>query len=88
MIDDERMPLKTRLAMVWERFRMKVRFFIGKRLPARNAAVELMNGHKIYKCPRCGDFVYYELQCTKCGQHFLPGAESIGEVIERVYDSI
>ena len=63
--------------------RRKIRFFIGSRLPdARIEWKTARNGKQVPVCPRCGDFVYYKRQCTSCGQHFLPGAITIGEALD------
>ena len=80
-MDDMKMPLSERLSIMKHRIKRKTRFFIGSRLP--DAAIEwnYLDGMPVPVCPRCGDYVYYKNQCTQCGQHFLPGAETIGGVL-------
>ena len=33
-------------------------------------------------CPHCGELVYYEDRCCFCGQRFLPGAVTIGGMLD------
>ena len=68
------------------RWKQRIRFFIGSRLPDRAIIWRDVGYGKKHLpvCPRCGDYVYYERQCTQCGQHFLPGARTIGDVLSEV----
>ena len=81
-------PRKPPWARLWAaagRLKQKVVFSIGKRLPPRETRVTRYNGHSIYTCPRCGEFVYHEKQCIECGQRFLPGAKTIGGILDEQY---
>lgn len=83
MMDDLEMGYWRGKKTFLQRCRMKIRFFIGSRLPdARIEWKTARNGKAVPVCPRCGDFVYYKNQCISCGQHFLPGAVTIGEVMD------
>jgi len=62
----------------------RIKFFIGSRLPdARIEWTWLKDGLSAPVCPRCGEYVYSNRQCLNCGQHFLPGAQTIGEALEK-----
>lgn len=83
-MDDMRTPVSVRLEMFLHRCRRRIRFFIGSRMPDAGIAWKQVNGGRdVPVCPRCGEYVYYADQCCGCGQHFLPGAVTIGEVMER-----
>lgn len=78
-------PQEPPWARLWAaagRLKRRIVFSIGKRLPPREARTEDRNGHVIYTCPRCGDFVYCAEQCVSCGQRFLPGAKTIGGMLD------
>lgn len=83
-MDDMKMSLGRRVELRFQRLRGKLRFFIGSRLPDAGIKWKSVKGGKLPVCPRCGDYVYYERQCTQCGQHFLPGARTIGDVLSEV----
>lgn len=80
-----REPPWARLWAAAGRLKRRIVFSIGKRLPPRETHTESHNGHVIYTCPRCGEFVYHEKQCIECGQRFLPGAKTIGGILDEQY---
>jgi len=80
--EEPKRPLWGRLKKALWRFKESVVFSIGKRLPPREARTEDRSGHVIYTCPRCGEFVYCAEQCVSCGQRFLPGAKTIGGMLD------
>ena len=63
-------------------FKARIVFSIGKRLPPRETRLEDYYGSVVHVCPRCGDFVYCAEQCVSCGQRFLPGAKTIGGMLD------
>lgn len=82
----EEMSLIWRLKGLWLGLKVRARFSLGKRLPARKPRKsEIIGGKAFYTCPRCGDFVYYPKQCVSCGQRFSESVMTIGEVID--YDT-
>ena len=81
-MDELKMSIGERLKWRFHKLRMRIRFFIGSRLPDAGIAWKDARGYKVPVCPRCGDYVYNVRQCVLCGQHFLPGARTIGEVID------
>lgn len=81
-MDELRMSIRERLKWRFHRWKMRIRFFIGSRLPDAGIAWKDAGGYKLPVCPRCGDYVYNNRQCVQCGQHFLPGAKTIGEVLD------
>ena len=84
----ELMPLSKishgeRLRVFFRSVKHRIKFFIGSRLPdARIEWTWLNDEISAPVCPRCGEFVYSKRQCLSCGQHFLPGAKTIGEALE------
>lgn len=80
-MDEMKEPISFRIADRCRRIKRKIRFFIGARLPDASIEWTYLDGMPVPICPRCGDYVYYKNQCTQCGQHFLPGAETIGGVL-------
>ena len=83
-MDELRTTPGERARLFLHRWKNRIRFFIGSRLPDAGIKWKSVKGGKLPVCPRCGDYVYYERQCTQCGQHFLPGARTIGDVLSEV----
>ena len=81
-MDDMREPLWFKITDRCRRIKSKINFFIGSRLPDAHIEWDYLKGLPVPICPRCGEYVYYKSQCTKCGQHFLPDAKTLGEVLE------
>ena len=83
-----KLSLWERLSLAADRLKEKMVFLIGETLPPEETRLETYHGSAVYVCPRCGEFVYYEKQCISCGQRFLPGAKTIGGMLdERTIDS-
>ena len=80
-MDDMRMNLKSRVEWILATWKRRIRFSIGKRLPPRGIAWKQRGTQMLPVCPRCGDMVYYGNQCVYCGQRFLDGTVTVGEVI-------
>ena len=86
--EEPKRPLWERLSLAADRMKEKIMFSIGVTLPPEKPRLELYHGSAVYVCPRCGEFVYHEKQCISCGQRFLPGAKTIGGMLdERFTDS-
>ena len=81
-MDDMREPLWFKITDGFRRIKRKINFFIGSRLPDAHIEWDYLQGLPVPICPRCGEYVYYKTQCTRCGQHFLPDAKILGEVLE------
>ena len=81
-MDELRMSIRERIDWLFWKTRRRIRFFIGSRLPDAGIVWKEERGYTLPACPRCGEYVYYDRQCTMCGQHFLPGAITIGEVLD------
>ena len=84
-MDDMRIGLKSRLEWILATWKRRIRFSIGKRLPPRGIAWKQRGTQMLPVCPRCGDYVYYTKQCF-CGQRLLPGAKTIGEVLDHGHE--
>lgn len=70
--------LKIRLSWKWR----TVRNFFGRFRKPREIVWEESYSGMVPTCPRCHDFVYYQDKCCFCGQRFLPGAETVGKVLD------
>ena len=71
-----------RMKLFFRTMKHKIKFFIVSRLPNEHIEWTIgIDGFCVPVCPRCGEYVYYKNQCVNCGQHFLPGAETIGGVL-------
>ena len=81
-MDDMREPLWFKITDGFRRIKRKINFFIGSRLPDAHIEWDYLQCLPVPICPRCGEYVYYKTQCTRCGQHFLPDAKTLGEVLE------
>lgn len=74
---------KTKRILRMQKISDSIRFFFCSRLPDRQIAWQMTGDNDFVPvCPRCGEFVYYRNQCVWCGQHFLPGAKTVGEVMD------
>ena len=81
-MDDMHTPLSVRFSLILHRFRSRIRFYIGSRLPDRGIAWKKLEDYEVPICPRCGEYVYHAKQCSECGQHFLNNTVTIGSVLD------
>lgn len=82
-MDDMRTPLSVRIGFLFRKIRDRIRFFINSRRPDEKVKWRTVKGGKqIPCCPRCGEYVYYATQCTRCGQRFMKNTVTIGQVLD------
>lgn len=69
-----------KMKLTWKRRMM--RCFFGKFRKPQAIIWEESYSCMVPSCPRCHEIVYYQDKCCFCGQRFLPGAVTVGKVLE------
>ena len=84
---------KIRKKLFWIRIRMEITWmwrgmwrgilcFFGRFRKPREIVWEESCSGMVPTCPRCHDIVFYQDKCWFCGQRFLPGAQTVGRVLD------